>query len=73
MFQEAYGQGWSGKTQPSLTHPVLTDLNHTEKPTKVGKTEFYQHFSNIFELKLKFSKKLSELTSKRLCKLESNW
>ena len=30
-----------GKTQPSLTHPVKTGLNHTEKPTKVGKIVFY--------------------------------
>ena len=30
-------QGWLGKTQPGLTHRVKTGLNHTEKPTKVGK------------------------------------
>ena len=34
-------QGWLGKTQPGLTHPVKTGLNHTEKPTKVGKIGFY--------------------------------
>ena len=34
-------QGWMGKTQPGLTHPVKTGLNHTEKPTKVGKIGFY--------------------------------
>ena len=34
-------QGWMGKTQPGLTHPVKTGLNHIEKPTKVGKIGFY--------------------------------
>ena len=36
-----FSQGWKGKTQPGLTHPVKTGLNHIEKPTKVGKIGFY--------------------------------
>ena len=34
-------QGWICKTHPGLTHQVKTGLNHTEKPTKVGKIGFY--------------------------------
>ena len=34
-------QGWTGKTQPGLTHPVKTGLNNIEKPTKVGKIGYY--------------------------------
>ena len=49
-----------GKTQPSLTHLVKTGLNHTEKPTKVGKTGFYQLFAKIFELQPIFCKYLSK-------------
>ena len=42
------GQGWTGKTQPGLTHPVKTGLNHTEKPTKVGKIGFLLTFLFVF-------------------------
>ena len=40
-FRVHQEQGWMGKTQPGLTHPVKTGLNHIEKPTKVGKIGFY--------------------------------
>ena len=33
-------QGWTGKIQPGLTHLVKPDLNHPEKPNKVGKLGF---------------------------------
>ena len=59
-----------GKTQPSLTQPVKTGLNHTEKNTKVGKVGFYQIFSKFFCLKPDFFKKWSKLSSKKEKDLE---
>ena len=71
--QFSEGQGWSGKTQPGLTHPVKTGLNHTEKPIKVGKIGFYWLFSKIFQLKPNFLQKIVKNTNQKISKLISNW
>ena len=66
-------QGWSGKTQPGLTHLVKTGLNHTEKPIKVGKIGFYWLFSKIFQLKPNFLQKIVKTNIQKNSKLISNW
>ena len=70
-------QGWMGKTQPSLTHPVITSFYQTEKPTKVGKIGFYLFFLQDFRVEAKFfQKKMVKHTSKicqNLFQIWINW
>ena len=49
-------QGWTGKTQPGLTHLVKTGLNYTEKPP------VFINFSPLFwELKPNLTKNYQNL------------
>ena len=54
-------QGWTGKTQPGLTHLVKTGLNYTEKPPCGGKWVFINFSPLFWELKPNLSKNYQNL------------